>query len=101
MRPAKLRRYVNDFLLPQLKIQDTISESTAHRWLKRLGFSLHRVQKGVYVDGHEREDVVAARNELMNYMYTMILPCALFFVSLKCLLICVFAGTVLLTRALT
>jgi hypothetical protein len=74
MRPPKLRRYVNEFLLPDLKIEATISESTAVRWLKKLGFNLHRVQKGVYVDGHERADVVIARQELINHMYTDILP---------------------------
>ncbi|KAF9455341.1 hypothetical protein BDZ94DRAFT_1370850, partial [Collybia nuda] len=74
MRPAKLRRYVNEFLLPELKIESTICESTAMRWLKKLGFSLCRVQKGVYVDGHERADVVAARQEFINYLDTQILP---------------------------
>jgi len=74
MRPTKLRRYVNNFLLPELKIQDTISESTAVRWLKKIGFSLNRVQKGVYVDGHERPDVVASRNDFISYMFTQVLP---------------------------
>ena len=57
-----------------LKIETTISESTAVRWLKKLGFSMCRVQKGVYVDGHEREDVVAARNNLITYLNTHVLP---------------------------
>lgn len=70
-----MRRYVNDFLLPALKIQTTISESTAVRWLKQLGFNLCRVQKGVYIDGHECEDVVHACHELINYLYMTILPC--------------------------
>ncbi|KAJ7834295.1 hypothetical protein B0H13DRAFT_223307 [Mycena leptocephala] len=74
MRPAKMRRYVNDFLLPELKIANTISESTAVRWLKRLGFRLARVQKGVYVDGHERPDVVKSREELIEYLWLKIFP---------------------------
>jgi hypothetical protein len=48
------------FLFPSLDMEDTISETTAVRWLKKLGFKLSRVQKGVYVDGHEYVDVVDA-----------------------------------------
>ncbi|KAJ6560989.1 hypothetical protein B0H10DRAFT_2240174 [Mycena sp. CBHHK59/15] len=62
IKPVKLKHYVNDFLLPSLGIEDTISESTAVRWFKKLGFTLSRWKKGVYVDGHEREDVVESRN---------------------------------------
>lgn len=61
MRPHKLCRYVNKFLLPSLRLEDSISEATAVRWLMKLGFKLSRVQKGVYVDGHEQPDVVEAR----------------------------------------
>ncbi|KAJ7675039.1 hypothetical protein B0H17DRAFT_1207904 [Mycena rosella] len=74
MRPAKMRRYVNDFLLPQLKIEDTISESTAVRWLKKMGFRLARVQKGVYVDGHEQPDIVESRDKFIEYIWLKILP---------------------------
>ena len=35
-----------------------ISVKTANRWLHRLGFSHTHHQKGVYLDGHERDDVV-------------------------------------------
>jgi hypothetical protein len=75
MRPAKMRRYINDFLLPQLKINATISESTAVRWLKKMGFNLCRVQKGVYVDGHERKDVVESRDKFIEYLWLRVLPC--------------------------
>ncbi|KAJ7495190.1 hypothetical protein FB451DRAFT_1163929 [Mycena latifolia] len=74
IKPEKLRRYVNEFLLPKLKISDTISVSTSVRWLKKLGFAMRRVMKGVYVDGHERPDVVTARQEFINYMYHSMLP---------------------------
>lgn len=74
MRPAKMRRYINDFLLPELKINSTISESTVVRWLKKMGFSLCRVQKGVYVDGHERKDVVESRETFIDYLWLQILP---------------------------
>jgi hypothetical protein len=68
MRPANLVHYVNQFLLPTLGIESEISESTAVRWLKKLGFKLRRVQKGVYVHGHEREDVIKAREEMIDYL---------------------------------
>ena len=35
-----------------------IRARTARRWMKKMGFSYDEVKKGVYVDGHEREDVV-------------------------------------------
>lgn len=67
-------RYVNNFLLPALKIEGSISESTAVRWLKKMGFRLARVQKGVYVDGHERADVVESRDKFLEYIWLQILP---------------------------
>lgn len=74
MRPTKLRTYVNKFLFPSLEIEDTISESTAVRWLKKMGFRLSRVQKGVYVDGHERADVVESRQQFVDYMFSNVIP---------------------------
>lgn len=74
MRPAKLVRYVNQFLLPSLDIESEIHESTAVRWLKKLGFKLLRVQQGVYVDGHERDDVIESRNKFIDYLWTEVLP---------------------------
>lgn len=40
-----------------------ISRRTAHRWLAKLGWIYSRDKKG-YVDGHEREDVIAYRNNV-------------------------------------
>jgi len=37
---------------------------TAQRWLKKLGLIHGRYTKGVYIDGHEREDVVMYRKEV-------------------------------------
>lgn len=74
MRPAKLVRYVNQFLLPTLGIESEISESTAIRWLKKLGFKLRRVQKGIYVDGHECDDVIKACKEMINYLEKEVFP---------------------------
>jgi len=38
-----------------------IVDDTAHRWLHKLGFNQKRYGKGVYFDGHERDDVGAER----------------------------------------
>ena len=37
---------------------------TARRWLKKMGFDYRRIQKGVYIDGHEREDVREYRDNV-------------------------------------
>ena len=38
-----------------------ISETTAKRWMQYLNFRAEKPGKGYFVDGHEREDVVAHR----------------------------------------
>jgi hypothetical protein len=40
----------------------TIGIRTAQRWLKKLDWRYGKKKKGMYIDGHEREDVVAYRN---------------------------------------
>ncbi|KAJ7649588.1 hypothetical protein B0H17DRAFT_1147703 [Mycena rosella] len=55
IKPAKLRRYVNDFLLPSLDIENIISESTAVRWLKKLGFKMFCNE----YEGDEMEEISA------------------------------------------
>ena len=74
MRPSKLRKYVNEHLLPEHGLEGTICERTAARWLNKLGFRICHVRKGVYVDGHEREEVVAARKEYIEFMEKEVLP---------------------------
>ncbi|KAF8987579.1 hypothetical protein BDQ17DRAFT_1334979 [Cyathus striatus] len=76
LNAPKLRRYVNEFLFPSLGIEDTIGETTAAAWLKRLGFRMSCVRKGVYVDGHERPDVIVSRDEFLNFVHTQVLPFA-------------------------
>ncbi|KAF7291198.1 DDE family endonuclease [Mycena indigotica] len=72
--PQRLRKYVNEFLLPELEITTTISLSTALAWLKKLGYSIKKYQKGIYFDGHERPDVVQKRKEFIKEMLSTILP---------------------------
>ena len=74
LQPAELCRYVNQFLFPSLGIESEISETTAVNWLKKIGFKLRKVKKGVYIDGHEREDVVKVRREFIDYLEEHVFP---------------------------
>jgi hypothetical protein len=44
----------------------TISIQTGQRWLTKLSWRYSRIQKGMYTDGHEQEDVVAYRGEFIQ-----------------------------------
>ncbi|KAF7975143.1 hypothetical protein HWV62_10305, partial [Athelia sp. TMB] len=66
--PHKLQREVNNTIIPALGLdlgKATISESSARRWLKKLGYEYTVAKKGVYVDSHERPDVVAYREKFL------------------------------------
>ena len=59
----------NDFSAwVQSEYSMAIHDSTARRWLEKLGFARVHHQKGVYFDGHDRDDVVVYRN---NFLTTM------------------------------
>ena len=45
-----------------------IHEETARQWLHKLGFKQKSSAKGVYFDGHERDDVVIAREEYLSIL---------------------------------
>lgn len=42
-----------------------IALETGRQWLHHLGFNIHNHQKGIFFDGHERDDVTAYRAELL------------------------------------
>ena len=64
--PRALQHAVNTTIFPQLGItpKQPISERTARRWLIKLGWRRTVVRKGVYMDGHERDDVVKYRKDI-------------------------------------
>jgi hypothetical protein len=64
--PDDFRLAINTEILPRLLISTgkTISRTTTYDWLRRLGFYKSESKKGVYVDGHEREDVIRYRKEV-------------------------------------
>jgi len=64
----RLQKEVNNAIIPALGLDlggHKISEHCARRWLVKLGYELKEVRKGMYVDGHEREDVVEYRNKFL------------------------------------
>jgi hypothetical protein len=67
MTPQVLCHHINQTLLPALEIKATISESTAQRWLKyKLGYECKEARKGIYIDGHERPDVIKEREAFID-----------------------------------
>ena len=63
-----VKNYVEQQIIPQLGIKSVqqISLRTSRRWLHKLGFHYKRYLKGVYIDGHERPDVVAYRQVFLQ-----------------------------------
>jgi hypothetical protein len=41
-----------------------LGKTATYKWLNRLGFYATEEKKGVYVDGHEREDVIEYRQKV-------------------------------------
>lgn len=64
--PKRFQQALNATILPLLGIQPKshLSERTARRWLVKLGWRRVELRKGVYMDGHERADVVEYRNNI-------------------------------------
>jgi hypothetical protein len=62
--PMTFRTALNNEILPSLCIilKKPICDRTARRWLRKLGYDKATLRKGVYMDGHERPDVVEYRN---------------------------------------
>lgn len=68
--PRTLRKHVNEAILPMLEIKGTISKSTAQRWLRfKLGYVCKETKQGMYMDGHERPDVIKERGEFLNKIF--------------------------------
>ena len=63
-------QWVNNHLLKNSTLEPgfprNVSLSTSLRWLHHLGFEVLSPKKGVFVDGHERPDVVAQRKEFLR-----------------------------------
>lgn len=64
--PKALVKHVDTIIFPTLGITPAkpLSIRTGCRWLIKLGWRHSLIKKGIYMDGHEREDVVKYRNEV-------------------------------------
>ena len=64
--------WVNNDLLPRSELDPAMPTNigvvTANRWMHELGFSIIQKNKGIYIDGHERNDVVANRSRFLRKM---------------------------------
>ena len=61
-------RHVAKWVGEELRLneEDWFSENTIMRWLHQLGFAVRVDKKSLYVDGHERPDVVESRVKFMK-----------------------------------
>jgi hypothetical protein len=69
--PHNLCNHINKVIILALGLmgdKSSISEHTSLSWLKKLGYLCKNVQKGMYVDGHERPDVIKAHEEFLQKM---------------------------------
>lgn len=73
-------RFLENEVLPSVGVEKkkTIAESTARNWLSRMGFEFKEHRKGVYIDGHERDDVVMYREYFLNEMEQLMRLCPSF-----------------------
>ena len=63
---------MNNDLLPNSVLEPgyprRVSVETARKWLHELGFDILQLSKGVFIDGHERSDVVESRVKFLRTM---------------------------------
>ena len=75
MTTASLCQWVNNELLSNHVLEPgfprKISIDTARRWLHHLEFRVLDRKKGIYIDGHEREDVVTYRQKYLRKMVSL------------------------------
>lgn len=73
--PEQLERSILDGAITQLDgnihRKPGIRSRTARRWLHQLGYNWRDVQKGVFIDGHERPDVTEYRDQFLSEMETL------------------------------
>ena len=72
---ASFCHWINDELLPNSSLAPGfprhVSIETARCWLHELGFTIMQAQKGTFVDGHERSDVVAFCKKFLRRMVAL------------------------------
>lgn len=74
--PRLFLDFLNDELIPSKRQSDKakISLRTATRWMQKLGYQYGSFQKDVFIDGHERDDVVEYRKIWSKFMTSTLFP---------------------------
>jgi len=69
--PLHFHHMLNERILPSLRyaLKNDLSLRTAWQWLVRLGWRNKLLRKGVYMDGHERPDVMKYHNN--TFLHSM------------------------------
>ena len=74
----KFSEWVNVDLFPNENLAPgfprKISVESGWKWMHELGFEVIAKKKGTFVDGHERDDVVAYRNKFLRRMVGLGFP---------------------------
>ena len=68
--PKWFCRALTKEILPCLGINRSVSEWTARWWLVKLGWCQTCLKKGIYMDGHEQNDIVKYRNKIFLPLIT-------------------------------
>ena len=65
-----LKQFLENYFPAKLGLDanKTISSETCRIWLKKLGFLPKEYTQGVYIDGHERHDVVEYRRQFLQQL---------------------------------
>lgn len=66
------KKHIEEEVFPSIGIEEKkeISETTVRVWLKKLGWCHQKTHKDIYMDGHERPDVVLLRKNFLNELST-------------------------------
>ena len=68
-------QWVNEDLLPNATLEPGFPRSIAlesgRKWMHKLGFEVVHAKKGTFIDGHERDDVVAYRKVFLRKMVAL------------------------------
>lgn len=65
--PNLLQKYIQENLFPKMNMSGcTIAVETCRIYMHNWGYSYDTHTKGIYIDGHEREDVIAYRQQFIT-----------------------------------
>ena len=72
MTSIEFCKWVNKTLLPNSTLEPgfprRVSVETSRKWLHEMGFEVVTARKGIFVDGHERPDVIESRKNFLRKM---------------------------------